>query len=71
MIPPSITDAKKLANELRSRGVMVLSFLGEGRYGAASYGHKRATCDAMRQVTDRICELINDGTIRIPEELSK
>jgi hypothetical protein len=70
MIPPSITDAKKLAAELRSRGVLVLSF-DKGQYGAASYGHKRATCDAMKQVTDRICELIEQCVIRIPDELSK
>lgn len=68
MNPPTINDAKALAYKLRAPGVLVIT-IGGGQYGAASYGHTRRTCDAMRRVTDRIADLIQAGQIEIPDEL--
>ena len=53
MKPPSILDAKKLALDLRARGVIVLAFDGT-RFGMASYGQTRRDCDYLRGITDEI-----------------
>jgi hypothetical protein len=66
--PPQIADAKELATRLRLRGVLVLGFEG-GRYAVASYGHTRATCDAMRRVADDLGRLIESGELVVPDEL--
>ena len=57
MKPPSIPDAKRIALELRARGVIVLAYDGE-RFGGSSYGLTRKDCDFLRAVFDKIYESV-------------
>jgi hypothetical protein len=65
---PSIADAKALSVKYRRRGVIVLSFGGR-LYSATSYGMTRRDCSAMAAVSNRICDLIGNGTIQLPDGL--
>lgn len=68
MNAPTINDAKRLATDARALGVLILSF-GGNQFGTASYGMTRPMCDAMRKVNERIYELIQNGTIEVPDVL--
>lgn len=63
---PTISDAKRLAIQYRRTGVLILSFGGE-RYSRSGYGMKREHCRAVKEVSDRIAALIEDGTIEVPD----
>ena len=68
MPEPTITDAKELATRYRKRGVIVFH-VGAGRFGFTSYGMTRKDCDALRSVVDKIADMIQDGTITVPNQL--
>lgn len=63
---PTINDAKAVALKYRKRGVIILSFSGEG-FAVTSYGMTRADCDAMRQVNDQIADMLAAGDIALPD----
>jgi hypothetical protein len=68
MTPPTIGEAKKLAYDLRAKGVIILAF-ENGKVNGASYGHSRPLCDAMGKVLDQIVDLIGDGGIVVPDNV--
>lgn len=63
---PTITDAKKLAYELRANGVIVLAFDGS-EYGGASFGHTRAYCAKLGKVLDQIGDRLRTGEIEMED----
>ena len=63
---PTISDAKRLANQYRRMGVLILSF-GGMHYSRSGYGMKREHCRAIEAVSDQIAALIEDGTIEVPD----
>jgi len=63
-----ISDAKDIAMRHRSIGALVLT-VGDNQFAVTTYGHTRASCDAMRKVNEQIAECIRSGIIRIPDEL--
>ena len=65
----TIQDAKDIAYKRRlAGGAVVVGFSGDV-FAVVSYGMTRKKCGALRAVTDRIADLIADGTIEIPPEL--
>lgn len=71
-----IEDAKDIALRRRCRGVLIVAFganprTGEPACATVSYGHTRASCDAMKQVNVRISDLIEQGLIEIPDALQE
>lgn len=68
--PVAIEDAKVIAYKRRWAGVLVIA-VGGGTFCGASYGMTRKKCDAMGKLLDRLCELMADGTVEIPETLQE
>jgi hypothetical protein len=68
MIPIPLPVCKDLAAAYRCSGVLVMAF-GDRSFKFTSYGMTRERCDALRKVNDQIADLIEDGTIVIPEVL--
>lgn len=69
MIPIPINNLRDLAQTYRASGVLAIQF-GDGKFATTSYGMTREKCDALKRVNIRIAELIENGTIEIPEELT-
>lgn len=61
---PTITQAKKICEELRARGVIVLAF-DEDDFQGVSYGETRAECSQLGQTMDAICDEISAGRIGV------
>jgi hypothetical protein len=55
MKAPTIAEAKRIANDLRARGVMILAYDGK-QFGGASYGHTRADCRFLAGVLDTLID---------------
>ena len=60
MSEPTITEAKALAYRHRKRGIIIVAISAE-TVSTASYGMRRADCDEMGRLSDRIVELLTDG----------
>jgi len=60
----TINDAKALANKYNLDGVVIIGFDFEDEtMPAVSYGRKRALCETMGRIMDRILELIDQEEI--------
>lgn len=60
---PTVLDAKKLANDFAcSFGVIIIA-IDADTIASSSFGHTRASCDALRRVLDQIVAKIESGEI--------
>lgn len=65
----TITDARKIAERHGLRGVLVLSFKGDGTFSVVTYGVSKSECRALAEVNEQIGALIKSEEIEVPEEL--
>lgn len=64
----TIDDARRIAKEIDSDGVIVLELTPDRRIVAASYGANKKKCAAIGKVLDEIILSLQLGDIVIPEE---
>ena len=63
----TINDAKKIATDSRTPGVLVLQIDTEGHFSITTYGMKKQHCGAMKKVMDQIANLLSTGHIQVPD----
>lgn len=71
-----IAAAKTVATDYRCRGVLIVAFgshpgTGEPTVQTVSYGHTRASCNALRAVNDRVYDLLTSGGIEVFDALQE
>lgn len=61
-------DIEALTKKLGAEGGIILHFnTTTCEFGVKSYGHTRAYCGKMKHIANQIFEMIENGTIEIPE----
>ena len=65
MKKPTITEVRKLAEQLQARQAIVVAFDG-GRFAVVSYGTTKAECAAVRKTCDAIADGLLNGRIPAP-----
>ena len=64
MTRPTITQARRICDELKARGVIILAFT-EDNFAGASYGETRGECRQLGVTLDAIVDDINAGRIPV------
>ncbi len=70
MADPSITDARCMARRYRKDVLVVFHFDDHGRFGYASYGKDRRTCDRAGEFAEVIAAMVETGEIQAPTTTS-
>ena len=64
---PTIAAARKTAEAMNARQVVVVSFDYAGRYAVVSYGVTKAECGDVSRLCDAIAYGLDDGSLPAPE----
>lgn len=62
MSPPTVVQAKRIADTLGARGVVVIA-IGGSHVATASYGQTRRECRQVARLSDAIVEGITSGSL--------
>ncbi|HWQ54850.1 MAG TPA: hypothetical protein VN442_14280 [Bryobacteraceae bacterium] len=61
---PTITQARRICEALKARGVIILAFT-EDNFAGASYGETKGECGQLGRVLDKIASLMGSGFVRV------
>ena len=63
----SLPQVRRLGETLGLRGLLAISFTNSGKFAVVSWGKNRIECNNMKEVGEKIAQLIEGGEIPVKE----